>query len=555
MCVLLDKNEQALRFLLDDFFDWSSSKYQYVVDSGLLDYFTTNKREGDMFKEWSHATPSIIDGKLYVRFTQGLGSLFTKKFEQIEHKAILKSVPSPKGHGYDVIIPITSRLEIFKKATQKIWDDLGIDLKEFDRPGMSRYKTNEYLERKVFPSFDEKQFMGDKLREIEPLTLYGYSLSIFLLDNDIKVLFSNYSDDYENVVNETLLDIIPDEIEENIPEISGYIKDNIFPDWQQHPVRRELPQYTLQEIRDNVMLDRAGNAIASLLKTRNINQDFHYLEAIMTLASIGLLEDTGKLDYFTQVAKHLNVIPYLRYPINFFGYHWPDVISRLQHYQADYTSILARRIFEQHPVETSSVLHETLDDSNQYAVSYPRRVWSLTLNTSMEYKIAEKLRDDLVQDYKGVVELIPISPIDNTVLSLSSGTGDKDATNRVLIHGIEFRAKDIATVFHNTHLASAMQYASEYNPIWPNLQDVKLMRDMLQGRILPYTFYSQVSQESLRLMSAKDTLLWFSDDKTFTEELNMQFSIGIPMTHILRELARKGKVKSKKLASFLTLFT
>ena len=105
----------------------------------------------------------------------------------------------------------------------------------------------------------------------------------------------------------------------------------------------------------------------------------------------------------------------------------------------------------------------------------------------------------------------------------------------IRIHGITFLADEIVRIFHNTPLASAVALGSnEYDPPWLTLTEVKSVRDMLCGMIMPYAFYMSLSLEAYINMSGDDTFLKIYEAISRDGELDRWFILGMRMLEWLR---------------------
>jgi len=576
---LLSRNEGGLRLLLDSL-EWSTTKLTYLQTSGFLDYFVSSNghyplslgEETDMFKEWRSATPTLIDGKVYVRLSTGIESIYSKKFEQLADekvggkaaKTVLKSIPSKRQLGYEYLIPINSTFVGAIDLVQDKWDKLDIDLEKINDMKVGEAKA--YLTDLKF--YDIADHVATILEDIKHLTFYGAIVNVWLYTADagprvgrtvwpytgseIKVTFESDYQSFVYSINQLINRFIPQEImnDDYLEQFFvEYVKAKLFPNLLVVPATIELPQYRLPELplkRDCVTKSCETQECmgdVELVKFHlgelsfSQQRSFFYLEAIMALAAKGLLTLGSGKDYLKQIARHLDQLPYLRYPINMFGYHWDDVISRLEYYQADYSSILARRV---QPLLAerldSAYIFLTRQDEPDYWNPYPERITKLMLSRDNPRHL-EEIYDDSIE-----------IPLENQVV-------ESLAYCRVRISGVEFRTKDIMTIFNNTPLASALMYSPTYDPSWLKSTDIKLIKDMLEGRLTPYALYNGLSQEAFINLSPQYSFLWLYENGQFSLDLNMNFILGEKMYTTLQDVENREQTATSYGNRFKTFIS
>lgn len=100
---------------------------------------------------------------------------------------------------------------------------------------------------------------------------------------------------------------------------------------------------------------------------------------------------------------------------------------------------------------------------------------------------------------------------------------------RVRISGIEFLAREISAVFHDTILADIVTFTSD-NPIEIDIisrSDAKLMREFLNSRIMAFTFYSSLSTDGFIKLSASGSFLeTYEMQKSMRQMFDRGFKLG-----------------------------
>ena len=146
-------------------------------------------------------------------------------------------------------------------------------------------------------------------------------------------------------------------------------------------------------------------------------------------------------------------------------------------------------------------------------------------------------RTDLASDYKEVDYLQAVDT----------------HSQYIRIHGVLFRSSEIVRLFHGTPIASAASQASEYDPSWLSHRDVKLIADMISGRVMPYTYYTELSNEAHVHLSNKDTFFYLY---SFDYMLDLGFMLGERMTDYLVRFkqSKHYDTLSNKTKTLLSLF-
>lgn len=97
----------------------------------------------------------------------------------------------------------------------------------------------------------------------------------------------------------------------------------------------------------------------------------------------------------------------------------------------------------------------------------------------------------------------------------------------LLLHGAELDAYQVGAVFYNTPLATAIEYGTkEYDPVWLSANDVLLLQDFLEGRIMLMTLYSELSNPAFNVLLANRSLLDIYEFPLARQALNKIFKLG-----------------------------
>ena len=111
----------------------------------------------------------------------------------------------------------------------------------------------------------------------------------------------------------------------------------------------------------------------------------------------------------------------------------------------------------------------------------------------------------------------------------------------VIINGIEFKSNDLR-LFYNTQLYdlvfSLIQTGQSNIQIpYISLKDLKLMRDLLQGRIMPQTFTDELSSQGIVFLGGDRTFYQLTESADTLSALNSIFSFG---KDYVKQIRREG---------------
>lgn len=107
----------------------------------------------------------------------------------------------------------------------------------------------------------------------------------------------------------------------------------------------------------------------------------------------------------------------------------------------------------------------------------------------------------------------------------------------VTVNGITFDSRDLR-LFYNTFLFDTITATGEQTLELPNLslRDLKLLRDMLKGRLSFLYFYQNISQYGYAQLSSKRTMLDLYDLKWARYYIDKAFKIGLPFRQQLASI-------------------
>lgn len=107
------------------------------------------------------------------------------------------------------------------------------------------------------------------------------------------------------------------------------------------------------------------------------------------------------------------------------------------------------------------------------------------------------------------------------------------------LHGIEMDSSALARLFYNTPLALAVEYGTkEYDPVYMASEDVLLLQDFLEGRIMPFVLYSQLSKTAFAPLSPMGSFLDLYAYLPARGIIDRAFRLGEPYMEPVAELDR-----------------
>lgn len=533
----------------DDSFNYIDVDIEFMERSGWLDYIRTYQNL-DPFPYTGHGL-MVVDGVIYNRYIDPILSIYRAKLFSIPGMLPVKFMYSPDRKGYIYLYPMAKVEEFGRYITRKYVDILHEVPPPADREGDIGPYTNVIDEIIKDPIFQEAMGIIDS---IHPFSIDSQLVAV----TDDSGTTKAYAFPNTMIVNPNWI------IHDCLLEIATHIDSGITPEgvWQEgyttsienyllrlisarHP--RELKEYVYPEISESE---------ARAIDTAEFSNGFT-LEAIMALAVNGynlddLKDKNPSLSIFGHFIANLSEdMPYLRFPITNYGYRVQDFPnSRLPHYQSDRTSEFARRMVRDSRAtptdETFNWQQVPPGDRPDYSHMGPARRLARILDEK-ELKEGKPRHDRWHEDSRWYAMGAPMSA---TIL-----TPLKHDLKYISIHGVTFLADEIVRIFHNTPLASAVALGSiEYDPPWLSINEVKNMRDLLSGMIMPYTFYLGLSLDAYINLSGNETFLQAYESLSRDGDLDKWFILGERMVDWLR-IASEEIEDIKRSGNMETIFS
>lgn len=291
-------------------------------------------------------------------------------------------------------------------------------------------------------------------------------------------------------------------------------------------------------------------------------QNDTYLDMFMVLISLGLsneinftnthsIEETIRSIY----NRHLDKTRYIRAP--YFHFNGERAFDRENIREYHYTRSLARQsadlinnpsdtVHEEEPflnppnlgesyVSSLSVIKAYLPPTRElknytsyqptvsFGFSLPAPVPSDSKVESFLSRSFEQLKNGIVQSYR------------------------MPTVNYVVINNTSFKTQDIALVFFDTFLATVVgllqtEDEAHFNArLTPN--DIRLMKELLEGRIMFLTFYKELSDSGLKELGGVSTLLGMYELIPVRHIIDTNFVLGMPFREQMRvrKFLREGE--------------
>lgn len=520
---------------------WTIEDASFMIDSGWLDYLSS-LGEADLFPREFVVVPVVLRGKVYIKFKRGLPSIYQVRFiEGIPGTVPFLPVISKEGLGYDYLIPAEISSEYF------------------------RTYLPEHIELAENMTPQQKQVVIDSLS-------YGVEISIHVVVN-----MKDNSRELRIFPHPNNLD--PNGNYRNVKSILNLHEEFTLPDSM-----KKLRQYHLPDPEGEDLVIAEGLIVSGcdIIST--------YGEMVMTLASLKLLAkmyDEGKDDrpvsYF---AEHIAETKYLRYPLSMItSFCCPRVKEYQTKYTIEdekYTSLVPGlngfesdflnekkdlksperkdRLGELYEDRAHSIIEreaEISKDEISYVYTYEDEYESGMSFLIVVLKNGEHIDIPVMEDWSNRVYAIVNylggeykQGIDKPEI-IPEFTGKK----YFRIHGVSFLYQDILRVFHNTPLDGALLSGSpEYDPSWLTIGDIRLMQELLSGRLMIYAFINQLSNEAFEIMSGRGTFihLYYSSGVGFFDR---SFILGERLVEYLTRLTKYARETDKAgVYAFMSLF-
>lgn len=110
----------------------------------------------------------------------------------------------------------------------------------------------------------------------------------------------------------------------------------------------------------------------------------------------------------------------------------------------------------------------------------------------------------------------------------------------ISLHGVELDAADIAHVFYNTPLATAVEFGTtQYEPPWLLVEDVMLIKDFLEGMIMPFVLYEELSVGAFNALLTSRSFLDIYELPEARIRINSRFMLGVPFRQQVKSMNMK----------------
>lgn len=595
---LLRRNRDAIGFLLD-------RKDPTKLDSmkGWIDYMSTYQNL-DIFGYILRDTVIVIDGTVYSCEREGLSSIYMVKYFKIPGTMpyLFRATP----YGYDYLLPINMRVDSLHDFLEHKYNllldaDTGSDQEPvdslFETLGIGKIMNDHLIQQAV-------QLLRDRIQDYEVMMRLEVITDI---TNNTQTVVAVPDDKYRLPI-----DVASNIVTQIFGEASSYDEvRRFFAYLPSYPeivsTMKRVDQYSLPEVR---LVDVGFISITSHYELGLSS----YLDILCGSSSRGYIDElknSGRKDYLNFFIEHLSKeAPYVRYgmftlgidmkvDIDFSKYQqlydhaaechnesvshdrlevytnhddqMRDIYCRYdlrtQRMNREQDIILSRisRILSKVKHRESELRSPFLDiGSTQWVVynsSYDIAILAPSYPLSgVEPGAKRKLLVDIIDEWaaeeglpgiKGMVQYFTEMK-DDYVMPGRLRPIDTISTH-ISIHGILFRSSEIAKLFCNTPIAGAAQVVSEYNPPWLSYRDVKLIADFLNGLIMPYTYYTEMSNEAHIHLSDKDTFFYLYSYKF---ELDRGFALGEKLVDQMSRFKMTDEYEdiSDKTKTLLSLF-
>lgn len=338
--------------------------------------------------------------------------------------------------------------------------------------------------------------------------------------------------------------------------IDGLDRDDALMRVGQYRVNKEVNPNDIQFIWE-------GCLITGISTSNGLPPD-DYLDTLSCLSSWGLMDElrkSGRKDFFKFFLEHITpAAPYVRYRISTYndqnsGEIW-DKLNRYQeiyninldsgHVEAMHSThinqydsvyenhragrvkvnrelgviltrigILLAKWFQAHgqpvPEDLQSMRINLMDERRR-----DREFQAMGINFMVKIKYDKALQTTLnaADSWLASVGLPTLKVMMSHYNSLINYHDPKclqpvePVSRYIKIHGITFKSDEIVRLLHNTPIATASQYANEYDPPWLSHRDVRLISDFLNGLVMPHVYYTEMSEEAHIHLSDVDTFFY-----------------------------------------------
>lgn len=516
--------------------------------SGWSAYFSELSRKGPVIitfldiDEVFVASPAYANGKRYQLLAGNINSADNYKMMRLDHANIPKVLPLVSGGRVHML------MEPFTPLPQKKWTPA--EIKSEYPPPQSELALiaprRTYTASQALSLLNQHVYM---IRYLESQGFTGQSFNSFLWGNDLIALPNTYTTRATEAVSrhayasawsaaERLLHRLPYVVvtkeDEETDKLLAVLRRNtsVIKEWfsvrgKPYPPEYKLPEAKISESMAEVITEMARAAT----EDHHLPVFFASIEMLMALLSRGLeaaverglaerrvSADPPSLHetLMSVFLANLSLFVYIRTPIHLLMDHeeamnyrkaimWQPSI--LQNYQANYDKANMRSL----GITTwnDKYFRADLDELTVSINMFPRSLRGLNVGRRKTMWNAKRWAI-------GEEEM----PLELPVSRVSS----------ISIHGVELDAVALARIFYNTPLATAVEFGStEYDPPYLSAEDVLLIADLLEGRIMPWTLYNGLSEKAFDVLLASRSYLDLYEFPLARQAINSTFILGVPM--------------------------
>lgn len=599
MSELLRRNRDAIGLIFDSNREelWSRDYLDMLMDSGFYDYLQFY-HDIDPFSEHYSTSVIMIGGKMYYIINDGITGTYNVKFFKIP--GTIPFLFRCTEDGYCYLLPVTTTAEVLIKFIGAKYKSIlePADIGELRNMGPAR--RDEYVKRTGLDKVVEDPFVKQALRLFDQdVDTYGVMLEFYIVTDTLtghqQVFTLPIPEEDGNVAYSMAEQILPNIIGQGslaydiLRLLTSELRDLV-----EMPGFNIVEQYSLPEIR------YGDGPIVWNMAGRGEESRAEYADMLMCLSSKGLLDKlraSGRKDYLKFFTEHLDPsMPYARYGITSLGIddEYVDTIMEGNNYQGEYDRASlnaaqdefnnnlritlnvadskyefrsASREFREHAIlnnRIAATVRALIFPRDSSLVTGDRRyfllddvIWIHTGNegvSSTHYNIKD-LDPILVSQYyptlKGMFKYR--DRLNDAHRILEDLTPLKPSNTHMTIHGVTFKSEEIVCLFYNTPIASAAAIAEEYDPEFMTYKDVKLTADLLNGLIMPYTYYKDLSNTAFEVLSDENTFLYLYSP---SYEIDSGFVLGERMVDYLAKFKTSDKHSTfyNSTKTLLTLF-
>lgn len=536
---------------------WLPEEFKFIFESGWQDYMSSFNNL-DVFPGTYWKTLVVRDGKLYVRFTDldgPLASTFKARYyiQSSEGMVPIALAPARNKLGYDYLLPVDVLLEdafSYFNRTKR----LPTTLEAQQMVNLTKYGV--YLDLYIVTDLQ-----GNQRLAAFPRSQYGKGERI--LNAMLTQAMRGYYFKGE-VTPESLTKPLGEPQRSKTNQLAHDYAEDYDARWTEPDFYVKPRQYTLPSASVEDLIVAENYFHLAMQDTRSIRHDL-YTEIIMALASKGLLSRMEGRNVYDYYAEHIQSIGgYMRHPLALFGDAWgsspetyqskysaADMVSNYLdpirlNYSRDTYLPKPTRIEYIRPGNIKNRLKKLyLDRAVMLADIIPKsEVDDVTLSGTLRGRVASFVtKDGYTHELSSIFISSQLISVINSLRAL-----DKDQSPHTLeqatytnpyitIHGVIFRSEDLVKVLHNTPLTGPISLGiDKYDPMWLSYKDIKLLRDLLNGRIMTYVYVNSLSDQAFLTMSGQDTFIHLYHSRNVSRWVDRAFSIGAPLVDQLATL-------------------